>query len=167
MKTVYRLIVQKYFVIRSNLRSCFLQAKTSSYFCRIFYLMKILTRHVVYIESNIEASTCNKFKQKINDYLVVWVVVVLIVQDGKRMHSILFSPVFYLTVIYLFHLSSLTAQVCEKSYWTFKSVYKFSLLRPSEKFLILRSNWRIFFKYPHFKTNRALNKNSNFLVIFQ
>jgi len=36
-------------------------------------------------------------KSKNNDKLDVWVVVVLIIQDAKRMHTILFSPQFYLT----------------------------------------------------------------------
>jgi len=41
MKTDYRLMIQKHFVIRSrsNFHRCFFQAKTSSYFCRIFYVM--------------------------------------------------------------------------------------------------------------------------------
>jgi len=41
IKTDYRYLVQKYFVIwtRSNLRSCFFQAKISSFFCRILYIM--------------------------------------------------------------------------------------------------------------------------------
>ena len=59
-------MVQKYFVIRSrsNLRSFFFQTKASSYFCRIYYAMKILSRHAVYIESNTETYTINIFKVK-------------------------------------------------------------------------------------------------------
>ena len=56
-------------------------------------------------------------KRKSNDQLAVWVVVVLIIQDAKSMLTILFSPVFYQTLLHLFHLSSLTAQVCEMCYW--------------------------------------------------
>jgi len=45
-------------------------------------------------------------KWKSNDPLVVWVVVVLIIHDAKRMHTILLSTLVYLTVLHLFHLSS-------------------------------------------------------------
>jgi len=45
-------------------------------------------------------------KWKSNDPLVVWVVVVLITQDAKRMHTLLLSTIVYLIVLHPFHLSS-------------------------------------------------------------
>jgi len=44
-------------------------------------------------------------KWKSNDQLVVWVVVVLIIQDAKRIHRILFSPLVYLNAVHLFILA--------------------------------------------------------------
>ena len=48
---------------RASISSCFLQAKTSSYFCRRFSVRKVLTKQAMYITSNIKTGSRNNFQR--------------------------------------------------------------------------------------------------------
>ena len=85
---------------RSILRSCFLQGKTSSYFCRRFSVRKVLTRQAMYIESNIKKCSRNNFHRgREMSSEIVWDFAVLIIQHAKEHAS-------YFIVVYSLHVCS-------------------------------------------------------------
>jgi RNA polymerase-interacting CarD/CdnL/TRCF family regulator len=65
LKTDCRLTVQNNFVNRprSVLRSCLLQAKAFSYFCRRFCVRKVVTRQVIRIAGNIKTCWRKNFQR--------------------------------------------------------------------------------------------------------
>ena len=97
--------VPKHFLNRSRsiLRSYFLQAKTSSYFCRRFSVWKFLTRQAMYIESNIKKCSRNNFHRGTElSSEIVWEFAVLIIQHAKSMLLIFFLSSIAYTCVAIF-----------------------------------------------------------------